>query len=249
MADVAAKVVLVLGSVSGSAYLLARGLSGLLTTVQMDARYLSATFDRKRGNLMHRSLAIEAGEVAPGSLLLSTVVGITLATGGFAIGVGATGIAEGSTSFWYLSRASGFVAYLLLWGSVMWGLLLSTGTGRRWMRPPLLLDAHQFLSTAAVGFASFHGLVLMGDRYVSFPLLAIVVPFTGSYEPLLVAFGQIAMWLSVLLIASFHLRRHLGGHAWRRLHYASFVAFCLAVRTGWRSAARARPCGPTSCTW
>ena len=34
MADVAAKVVLVLGSASGSAYLLARGLSGLLTTVQ-----------------------------------------------------------------------------------------------------------------------------------------------------------------------------------------------------------------------
>ena len=34
MADVAAKVVLVLGSASGSAYLLVRGLSGLLTTVQ-----------------------------------------------------------------------------------------------------------------------------------------------------------------------------------------------------------------------
>jgi len=34
IADVAAKVVLVLGSVSGPAYLLARGLSGLLTTVQ-----------------------------------------------------------------------------------------------------------------------------------------------------------------------------------------------------------------------
>jgi predicted ferric reductase len=100
------------------------------------------------------------------------------------------------------------------------------------MRPPLLLDAHQFLSTAAVGFASFHGLVLMGDRYVSFPLLAIVVPFAGSYEPLLVACGQIAMWLSVLLIGSFHLRRHLGGQAWRRLHYASFVAFWLACVHG-----------------
>ena len=181
---------------------------------------------------MHRSIAIEAEELAPGSVLLGTVVGITLATGGFAIGVGATGIAEGSTSFWYLSRASGFVAYLLLWGSVMWGLLLSTGTGRRWMRPQLLLDAHQFLSTAAVGFASFHGLVLMGDRYVSFPLLAIVVPFAGSYEPLLVACGQIAIWLSVLLIGSFHLRRHLGGHAWRRLHYASFVAFWMACVHG-----------------
>ena len=110
------------------------------------------------------------------------------------------------------------------------------------MRPPLLLDAHQFLSTAAVGFASFHGLVLMGDRYVSFPLLAIVVPFTGSYEPLLVAFGQIAIWLSVLLIGSFHLRRHLGGQAWRRLHYASFVAFCLACDP--RAGARQRERDP-----
>jgi len=61
--------------------------------------------------------------VAPGSVLLSTIVGVTLATGGFAIGLGTTGIAEGSTSFWYLSRASGFVAYVLLWGSVVWGPL------------------------------------------------------------------------------------------------------------------------------
>ncbi|MEQ1909330.1 MAG: hypothetical protein ABMA15_10935, partial [Vicinamibacterales bacterium] len=125
---------------------------------------------------MHPSTAPDTGEVAPGSLLSSTVVGVALATGGFVIGLGATGLAEGSTSFWYLSRTSGFVAYMLLWGSVMWGLLLSTGTGRRWMRPPHLLDAHQFLSAAALGFASFHSLVLMGDRYVSFPLLAIVVP-------------------------------------------------------------------------
>jgi predicted ferric reductase len=146
--------------------------------------------------------------------------------------MGATGFAAGTTSFWYLSRASGFVAYVLLWGSVTWGLLLSTGTGRRWMRPPQLLDAHQFLSAAGVGFSCFHGLVLMGDRYVSFPLRAVIVPFGGSYEPLLVALGQIAVWLSVLLIASFHVRRHIGGRAWRRLHYASFVAFWLAFAHG-----------------
>lgn len=157
---------------------------------------------------------------------------VTLATGGFAIGLGTTGIAEGPTSFWYLSRASGFVAYLLLWGSVAWGLLLSTGTGRGWMRPPHMLDAHQFLSTTGVGFASFHSLVLIGDRYVSFPPSAIVVPFAAGYEPLLVACGQIALWLLVLLIGSFHMRRHIGGRAWRRLHYASFVAFWTAFIHG-----------------
>jgi predicted ferric reductase len=181
---------------------------------------------------MSRSTALDTNAIAPGSLVVSTVVGITLATGGFVIGMGATGLAAGTTSFWYLSRASGFVAYLLLWGSVTWGLLLSTGTGRAWMRPPQLLDAHQFLSAAAAGFACFHSLVLMGDRYVSFPLRAIILPFGGSYEPLLVAFGQIAVWLSLLLIASFHVRRHIGGRLWRRLHYASFMAFWLAFAHG-----------------
>jgi predicted ferric reductase len=181
---------------------------------------------------MPRSTALDANAIAPGSLVVSAVVGITLATGGFVIGIGATGLAAGTTSFWYLSRATGFVAYLLLWGSVTWGLLLSTGTGRAWMRPPRLLEAHQFLSAAGAGFACFHSLVLMGDRYVSFPLRAVILPFGGSYEPLLVAFGQIAAWLSLLLIASFHVRRHIGGRLWRRLHYASFVAFWLAVAHG-----------------
>jgi predicted ferric reductase len=181
---------------------------------------------------MPRSTALDSNAIAPGSLVLSAVVGVTLATGGFVIGIGATGFATGTTSFWYLSRASGFVAYVLLWGSVTWGLLLSTGAGRRWMRPPQMLDAHQFLSAVGVGFACFHGLVLMGDRYVSFPLRAVVVPFGGIYEPLLVALGQIAAWLSLLLIVSFHVRRHIGGRAWRRLHYASFVAFWLAVAHG-----------------
>jgi predicted ferric reductase len=181
---------------------------------------------------MSRSTTLDTTAIAPGSLVVSAVVGITLAAGGFVIGIGATGLSAGTTSYWYLSRATGFVAYLLLWGSVTWGLLLSTGTGRAWMRPPQLLDAHQFLSATGAGFACFHGLVLMGDRYVSFPLRAVILPFGGSYEPLLVAFGQIAVWLSLLLIASFHVRRHIGGRVWRRLHYASFVAFWLAVAHG-----------------
>lgn len=181
---------------------------------------------------MSRSTGSETKEIVPGSVLVSGLVGMALATGGFVVGVGATGFAEGTTSFWYLSRASGFVAYLLLWGSVMWGLLLSTGLGRAWMRPPQLLDAHQFLSAAGAGFACFHGLVLIGDRYVNFPLRAVVVPFAASYEPLLVACGQIAIWLSLLLIVSFHVRRRIGSRAWRRLHYASFAAFWLALVHG-----------------
>lgn len=156
------------------------------------------------------------------------LIGLALAGAGLAIGVGITGIAGQTKSFWYLSRSSGFVAYLLLWGSVAWGLLLTTKLAKGKVRPAALLNAHQFLSNLALGFALFHGLVLMGDRYLSFPLAAVLVPFAGAYEPLLVAFGQIALWLSLLLILSFYVRRQIGQRVWRLLHYLSFVVYFAA---------------------
>ncbi|RME60063.1 MAG: hypothetical protein D6790_09905 [Caldilineae bacterium] len=115
---------------------------------------------------------------------------------------------------------------------MVWGLLLSSRIAQGALRAPALLDAHQFLSNVGLGFAFFHGLILMGDRYLSFPLQAVLVPFQSTYEPLLVAAGQIGLWLSVLLIASFYVRRFIGQKAWRAIHMSSFVAFLLALLHG-----------------
>jgi DMSO/TMAO reductase YedYZ heme-binding membrane subunit len=181
-------------------------------------------------------------EASPASVVLGALVGLGLATAGFTIGVGMTGLAGETTSFWYLSRSSGFVAYLLLWGSVVWGLLLSSKIGQGRLRPPALLDAHQFLSNTALGFAFFHGLVLMGDRYLSFPLQAVLVPFASSHETLLVAAGQLALWLALLLSVSFLLRKRLGQRVWRSLHYSSFLAFFFVlVHAVWLGSDSSRP--------
>ncbi len=126
----------------------------------------------------------DPGETIRGAIY-GGLVGLALAAAGMIIGAGAFGVAGQTTSFWYLSRSAGFVAYLLLWGSVAWGLLLSTKIGRGKLKAPVLLDAHQFLSAVGLGFTFFHGLVLMGDQYLSFPLSAVLVPFAGTYEPLL----------------------------------------------------------------
>ncbi len=162
-------------------------------------------------------------------VVLGSLVGLSLAAAGFIAGVSAIGLTGETTSFWYLSRAAGLVAYTLLWGSVVWGLLLSSKISQGVLRPPLVLDAHQFLSYVAIGFAAFHGLVLMGDRYLSFPLQAVLVPFSGSYKPALVAAGQIGLWLNLLLSISFLLRRRLGQRLWRQLHYLSFIAYWAAL--------------------
>lgn len=182
--------------------------------------------------------ATEAREVAGadtalfphlGSVVLGALIGMALAAAGFIIGVGLSGLAGETTSFWYLSRSAGFVAYLLLWGSVVWGLLLSSKIDQGRLRPPALLDAHQFLSNVALGFAFFHGLVLTGDRYISFPLQAVLVPFASRYETLLVAAGQLGLWLLLLLSVSFLVRKKIGQRAWRSLHYSSFLAYWLVL--------------------
>jgi DMSO/TMAO reductase YedYZ heme-binding membrane subunit len=161
--------------------------------------------------------------------ILGLLITLGLAGAGLLLGIGVTGLAGETKSFWYLSRAAGFVAYLLLWGSVVWGLLLSSKIGQGKLRPPALLDAHRFLSYVALGFAFFHGLVLMGDRYLSFPLSAILVPFAGSYKPTLVAAGQLALWLSLLVSLSFLVQKRIGRRAWRSLHYVSFAVYGLAL--------------------
>lgn len=166
--------------------------------------------------------------IEPWSVALGGAVTIGLAVAGFVLGVGAAGKAGETQSFWYLSRSAGLVAYLLLWGSVVWGLLLSARPGRR-LRPSALFDAHQFLSNAALGFAFFHALVLIGDRYASFPLAAILAPFAGTYKPALVALGQISLWLSLFLSLSFLIRRKIGQRAWRSFHYVSFVVYWMAL--------------------
>lgn len=165
----------------------------------------------------------------PGGTVLGALLGAGLAVAGFAIGLGVTGLSGETHSYWYLSRAAGFVAYFLLWGSMLWGLLLSTKIGQGRLRPPVLLDAHDFLSYLALGFTLFHGLVLMGDTYLSFPLTAVLVPFASGYEPLLVAAGQIGLWLSLIVGLSYLVRKQLGQRRWRQLHYLSFAAYLVAL--------------------
>jgi hypothetical protein len=198
---------------------------------------------------MPRSTALDANAIAPGSLVVSAVVGVTLATGGFVIGIGATGPRGRHDLVLVPEPHTGFVAYLLLWGSVTWVCCSAPERAGPGCDRPQLLDAHQFLSAAGAGFACFHSLVLMGDRYVSFPLRAVILPFGGSYEPACsVAVGRSRRGLSA---AHCQLPRSA---AYRRPCLAP-PALCelRGVLVGRRtpdccSAPNASPYGPTSCT-
>ncbi len=137
---------------------------------------------------------------------------------------------SGQTSaYWYMARAGGMIAYLLMWFSVVWGLVLSTKVTGKLIPMPLAYGLHEFLSILAVLFAALHAAVLMGDEYIKFNIFHLLVPFIAPYEPLWTGLGTIALYLLVALTASFYVRKHIGQKLWRTLHYLTFAAYLLAL--------------------
>ena len=67
-------------------------------------------------------------------------------------------------TYWYLTRAAGLLAYLLLFASVVLGLLMTTDfVGRRFPRFRAY-DLHRFLALLALGATLFHALIVAPGR-------------------------------------------------------------------------------------
>ena len=136
-------------------------------------------------------------------------------------------------AFWYLARSSAFVALGLLWLSMVFGLTLTNKMARVWPGGPTALDLHQHVSLLALGFALFHGLILMGDAFIHYNLAQVLIPFAGAtYRPGWVGLGQLGFYMMALVGLTFYVRKSIGQKAWRAIHALSFVMFALALVHG-----------------
>lgn len=135
--------------------------------------------------------------------------------------------------FWYLSRSSGLIAYLNLWLSMCLGLLITSKMARLWPGGPVAFDLHQHTTILGIAFALFHGLILIGDRYLDPGIKQVLFPFTMSnYHPVWVGLGQVGFYLMLVVTLSFYARKRILARKWRLIHYLSFVAFSFALLHG-----------------
>ncbi len=128
---------------------------------------------------------------------------------------------------WYVARAAGLVAFGLLTLSVWLGLGMSTRLATRFQKR--LFGWHQTLAWTGLSMLGLHAGALLFDPTLHFGLPSVLVPFASAWRPGAVAAGVIAGWLTLMLAVSFRLRKWIGQKGWRRLHYASFGAFVLAL--------------------
>jgi predicted ferric reductase len=135
--------------------------------------------------------------------------------------------------FWYLSRATALVSMGILWASMMLGVGITNKMARLWPGAPAAFALHEYFSLLGLGFAAFHGLILLGDRFTNFSLAQILTPFaTSGYHPFWVGLGQLGFYTWAIVTASFYVRKHIGQSTWRMLHFVSFFTFMAALFHG-----------------
>src|SRR5436305_318633 len=116
---------------------------------------------------------------------------------------------------WYVARTSGIVAYLLLAGSVVLGVLMAARTSFTWPRFAVE-ELHRFLAILTGVFIGLHGGALLLDTVVPFSLRQELVPFTAGYRPFAVGLGIVAAELTAAVGISNALRPRISRRVWRR---------------------------------
>jgi len=136
-------------------------------------------------------------------------------------------------AYWDLSRATAFVAMGILWASMMLGVGITNKMARLWPGAPAAFALHEYLSLLGLGFAGFHGLILLGDHYSQYALAQLLIPFAAAqYRPFWVGLGQLGFYAWAIISASFYGRKRIGQKTWRALHYVSFFAYVGALIHG-----------------
>lgn len=127
--------------------------------------------------------------------------------------------------WWYLSRSSGIVAWLMLTASVLWGIVLATDLFPKWRRSASLLAMHRWLAGLTFFFIAGHLVTLLFDSYAHFGLRELLLPYAGTWRPTAIALGIVALWLLVAVELTALAMKKLSRKWWRDVHIASYMVF------------------------
>ena len=126
---------------------------------------------------------------------------------------------------WMAIRGSGIIAFLLLAGSTIWGLLISTKVLGRAVKAKGVSWFHESLAIGSLVATGLHMYFLFNHDYIDFGYRALFVPGASAWRPLAVALGVVAFYMMVLITISFYVKKWIGQAVWRAIHMMSFGTF------------------------
>jgi DMSO/TMAO reductase YedYZ heme-binding membrane subunit len=132
---------------------------------------------------------------------------------------------------WYTIRATGTVAYLLLYFCVMIGLFSQVQKKRK-KKINSVIYLHETLSNWALIMVGGHFGILWLDSFTSFKWTELFIPFNTSYSPIPMALGTIAMYFFLITVITSKLRKKIGYLRWHKLHALNPILYILVTIHG-----------------
>jgi hypothetical protein len=135
---------------------------------------------------------------------------------------------------WYVTRASGLIAGLLLFILILSGLGFITGQAYNFLEPITAWASHKALGITLGISILLHIGALYFDSFVTFDLQSIFIPFVSNYKPIIifgisfgslfVALGVLALYviLAIILTSLFWIEKK--PKTWKLTHLLSYIA-------------------------
>jgi methionine sulfoxide reductase heme-binding subunit len=133
---------------------------------------------------------------------------------------------------WYLNRSTGVVTIVLLTITTVLGVLAIGGrpAGRL---PRFVTQAfHRNVALLALLLLVAHLVTAVLDEFVEIKWYEAFVPFVGSFEPLWVGFGAIAVDLMIIVVLTSLFRTRMNHNLWRGIHITAYAMWALAIGHG-----------------
>lgn len=142
------------------------------------------------------------------------------------------GAISSSQGLWYVTRATGLVALVLLSAVTALGLLTSARARSRGWPAFAVADLHRRLSGVALAFLAVHIVTAVVDPFTSIGWPAVLVPFSGAYRRFWLGLGTVSFDLLLAVVVSSVVRRFISVRWWRRLHWLAYASWPVAVIHG-----------------
>jgi predicted ferric reductase len=133
---------------------------------------------------------------------------------------------------WFANRGTGFVLLMLLTLATMLGVLSTARVSPRLWPRMLSQGLHRNVSLLAVTFLAAHVATAVADTFVDIRWYNAFVPFSGTYMPVWLGLGALALDLLIAVTATSLLRHRMSHRPWRAIHVMAYAAWGLGLLHG-----------------
>lgn len=133
---------------------------------------------------------------------------------------------------WYVTRASGLVAFAFAWLAIFLGIAVRLPILKDIIRPAYSLSVHYTIAVQTLFFALLHGISFLFDPFIRPTIADAFIPFhiaADKINPLSLALGIMAFYGFIVLVLTSWIKPMIPQRLWRITHFLNIFVYVAVI--------------------